>query len=106
MRVMVWFSSISVFWAEITLKSLLSALILSRASTILSRGKDCEVPKLVGKWSEFGSKFRFEFRSEFRSELELELEGGPVDFLVVVVSEDSISVGGFEPGGITRQGEG
>ena len=51
--------------SEIILKSLLSALITSMASAILSRGKDCEVPKLVGKWSEFGSKFR--------SELELEL---------------------------------
>ena len=73
MRVMVWFSSISVFWAEITLKSLLSALITSMASAILSRGKDCEVPKLVGKWSEFGS--------EFRSELELGLGGGPASIL-------------------------
>ena len=54
------------------------------------------VPKVVREWSEFGSKFR--------SELELELEGGPADFLMMVVSEDSISVGGFEPGAITRQG--
>ena len=68
MRVVVWFSSSSSSWAEITLKSLLSALITSMASAILSRGKDCEVPKLVGKWSEFGS--------EFRSELELGLGGG------------------------------
>ena len=68
MRVMVWFSSVSVFWAELTLNSLLSALISFRASAILTRGEDCEVPKLVGKWSEFGS--------EFRSELKLELGGG------------------------------
>ena len=64
-----WFSSSSSSWAKITLISLLFALITSMASAILSRGKDCEVPKLVGKWSEFGS--------EFRSELELELGGGP-----------------------------
>ena len=45
------------------------------------------VPEVVREWSEFGS--------EFRSELELELEGGPADFLMMVVSEDSISVRGF-----------
>ena len=43
MRVMVWFSSVSVFWAELTLNSLLSALISFRASAILTRGEDCEV---------------------------------------------------------------
>ena len=39
---------------------------------------------MVREWSEFGS--------EFRSELELELEGGPADFLMMlVVSESEIS---------------
>ena len=48
-RVMEWFLSVSAFWAELTLNSLLSALIslLSalmsfRASSIWARGEDCE----------------------------------------------------------------
>ena len=117
---MAWYSRVIVCWVEITLTSLKSAWILSRVSAILTRGEDCEVsqgrvceglsrlvclivrgtlvPKVVREWSKFGS--------EFRSELELELEGEPADIFKVVVSEDSISVGGFEPGGISRQGGG
>ena len=41
-RVMEWFFSVSVFWAEFTLNSLLSALMSFRASSIQTRGEDCE----------------------------------------------------------------
>ena len=39
---MEWFFSVSVFWAEFTLNSLLSALMSFRASSIQARGEDCE----------------------------------------------------------------
>ena len=41
-RVMELFFSVSVFWAEFTLNSLLSALMLFRASSIWAGGEDCE----------------------------------------------------------------
>ena len=41
-RVMEWFLSVSAFWAELTLNSLLSALMSFRASSIRARGEDCE----------------------------------------------------------------
>ena len=41
-RVMEWFLSVSAFWAELTLNSLLLALMSFRASSIRARGEDCE----------------------------------------------------------------
>ena len=87
-RVMEWFFSVSVFWAEFTLNSLLSALMSFRASLMQARGEDCEF--LWGRVCEWLSK---ESKSWMLEATEGELQGVWIGRRLVGGSESGWSWG-------------